>query len=112
MKYLVFVLATVLGATGVSPAIAAPAFYGTWACAQMIDNRVNTTDWTQEVYGVDGVSVGTEGKAAPLKVRTIRKGLFDLVYANGARARIDMKEPWLFTRGTMEHSYICLRTGP
>ncbi len=93
------------------PALAAPAFYGSWSCAQVVDNAVAVSGWAPESYGADGVRVGSE-KATPLKVRTIRKGVFDLGYADGGRARLAMKEPWMFVRSTMEHSYVCLRTTP
>jgi hypothetical protein len=98
-----------LCATGAAPA--APAFYGTWSCALVTDNTV-ATDWTREIYSAAGVSVGPDGKTEPLKVRMIRKGVFDLGYPNGARARIAMQTPWMFVRGTMEHSYACLKTAP
>ena len=109
MKNLALAMMIVLGFLGMSQAFAAPAFYGNWSCAQVIDNAVVTTDWTRETYSAVGVSVGPEGKATPLKVRMVRKGVFDLVYADGGRARIAMKEPWMFIRGTMDHSYLCLR---
>lgn len=112
MKYLAILLAALTGVLGARPAAAAPAFYGIWSCAQMIDNKVITTDWMREAYNSEGVSVGAEGKAEALKVRMVRKGLYDLVYADGARARIAMQAPWMFIRGTMDHSYVCLRTGP
>lgn len=103
--------AVLLGLSAATPALAAPAFYGIWSCAMVVDNTV-ATDWTREVYGADGVSVGAEGKATPVKARAIRKGVYDLAYADGGRSRIVMKEPWMFVRGTMEHSYLCLRNGP
>lgn len=109
MKKLLAQAAVFLSLFCFSPAFAAPAFYGTWSCAQIIDSIVDTKDWSREVYSADGVSAGPEGKPAPLKVRVIRKGVYDLGYADGARARVSMKEPWMFIRGTMEHSYLCLR---
>jgi hypothetical protein len=112
MKIATLAATAALSLAAAGPALAAPAFYGSWSCAQLVDNAVAASDWVRETYGADGVRVGAEEKAAPLKVRAIRKGVFDLGYADGGRARIAMKEPWLFIRGTMEHSYVCLRSAP
>lgn len=112
MKKLAMLAALFVSLFNASAAFAAPAFYGTWSCAQIIDNTVVTTDWSRETYSAAGVTSGPDGKPALLKVRLIRKGVYDLGYADGARARIVMKEPWMFIRGTMEHSYLCLRAAP
>lgn len=96
-----------------SAAIAADKpFYGSWSCAMVADNAVNMRDLLQETYSDDGVTLGAGGKAGKLKVRQVRKNVYDLTYADGGRARLVMKEPWMFMRGTPEHSYICLRQTP
>jgi hypothetical protein len=94
------------------PAFAAEKpFYGDWSCAMVADNAVNVQDWSRESYSDDGVALGPDGKTEKLKVKLIRKNVYELTYGGGAKARLVMKEPWMFTRGTLEHSYICLRKG-
>jgi hypothetical protein len=105
-----FCLAMVL-ACGAASAADRP-FYGDWSCAMVSDNTVNTRDWLQETYSNAGVTVGADGKAEKLKIKLIRKNLYELTYGDGARARLTMKEPWMFVRGTMEHSWLCLRKSP
>ncbi|WP_281801600.1 hypothetical protein [Methylocystis echinoides] len=84
-------------------------FYGKWSCAMVADNAVNVQDWLQETYSDAGVTLGSDGKAEKLKIKLIRKNVYELTYGGGARGRLVMKEPWMFMRGTPEHSYICLR---
>lgn len=110
MKNFAILAAVFLGLSCISPAVASPAFYGTWSCAQVMETAVVSTEWDTEVFGPAGVSLGRDGKPEPLKVRMIRKGVYDLVYADGGRSRISMQQPWMFMRGTMDHTYLCLRT--
>ena len=93
-------------------ASADPPFYGVWSCTMINDgNTVNVADWWQERFDEKGVL--TEGAKNPAKLRIRRRsGNYDLTYADGGKARIEMKEPWIFLRHTAEHRYLCLRKTP
>ncbi len=91
-----------------APAAERP-FYGTWACAMVADNAVNTDGLALETYSDAGVRLGAEGKPDALKVAALRKNVYQLTYPGGAKARIVMQQPWLFLRSTEDHAYVCLR---
>lgn len=105
-------VAVLLLAPGVGAAAGREPFHGTWACAMVADNAVNTLDWTQETYSVDGVALGQDGKPEKFKVKLLRRNHYELTYAGGGVAHLVMDQPWLFRRSTLEHSYVCLRKAP
>jgi hypothetical protein len=96
--------------TSIAGAATDPPFYGIWSCTMMNEgNTVNIADWWQERFDERGVL--TEGSREPekLAVRRLRPANYELTYADGGKARIVMKESWIFLRQTDEHRYLCLR---
>ncbi len=102
-----------LSTTSITLAGVEPPFFGTWSCTMVMDgNTINIADWWQERFDDNGVL--TEGAQKPTKLaaRSPRPGVYELTYADGGKAEIEMKEPWIFLRHTDEHRFLCLRKSP
>lgn len=94
-------------------AAADPLFYGVWSCTMINDgNTINVAEWWQERFDGKGVLTGGAQTPIGLGIRRQRSGSYDLTYADGGKARIEMIKPWMFLRHTAEHRYLCLRTAP
>lgn len=109
----IFFLACVLpglATTSFARAAAGPPFFGVWSCTMVNDgNTVNVADWWQERFDDTGVLTAGAQHPTKLSVRLLRPGFYELTYADGGKAKIEMKEPWIFLRHTQEHRYLCLR---
>lgn len=87
-----------------------PPFYGMWSCTMIHDgNTIDVSSWWQERIDADGVLGDGAQKPTKLTIRKLRPHTFALVYADGGKAQIVMKESWIFLRHTNEHGYLCLR---
>jgi hypothetical protein len=102
-----------LSITSIAIAGVDPKFFGIWSCTTVHDgNTIDIADWWQERFDDKGVL--TEGAQKPTKlvVRNLRPDVYELTYADGGKAQIEMKEPWIFLRHTDEHRFLCLRKSP
>lgn len=107
-----FILAG-LSTTTIVSAAARPPFYGVWSCTMINDgNTVNAAEWWQERFDEKGVLVEAAPQPVKLSWRRLRSGIYKLSYADGGKAEIEVKEPWIFLRRTAEHRYLCLRKSP
>jgi|GEM_PF-5950834 hypothetical protein len=105
-----FGILVIYATTPAAQAASEPPFYGVWSCAMINDgNTVDVSHWWQERFDASGVLAEGESHATKLTIRKIRPDSFSLAYADGGKAQIVMKEPWMFLRRTAEHGYLCLR---
>jgi hypothetical protein len=112
MKIILFLISAFMISTTASIAQAAsePPFYGVWSCTMINDgNVIDVSHWWQERLDASGVRTEGASNATKLTIRKIRADKFSLTYADGGKAQIVMKEPWMFLRHTAEHGYLCLR---
>lgn len=112
MKIISFMIVALMFLTTASVAQAAtePPFYGVWSCTTINDgNTIDVSHWWRERIDASGVLAEGASNATRLAIRKIGPDKFSLAYADGGKARIVMKEPWMFLRHTAEHRYLCLR---
>jgi len=97
----------------IARAEAEPPFFGVWSCAMVNDgDTIDVADWWRERFDDKGVLTDGAQKPSKLSVRGLRPGVYEVTYADGGKAEIEMKEPWIFVRHTNEHRYLCLRKSP
>lgn len=75
-------------------------------------NTVNIAHWPQERFDKRGVLTDGAKNPAKLAARRLRLGNYELTYADGGKARIEMIEPWILRPHTAEHRYLWLRKAP
>jgi|688.fasta_scaffold518282_2 hypothetical protein len=112
MKIIPFlIVAFMISATAyVAQAAPKPPFYGVWSCTTVNEgNTIDVSHWWQERFDTSGIITEGTSSATKLAIRKIGPGKFSLAYADGGKAQIIMKEPWMFLRHTAEHGYLCLR---
>ena len=112
MKIISFLIGgfMIFATTSVAQAAPDPPFYGVWSCTAINDgNTIDVSHWWRERFDASGVLTEGTSNATKLAIRKIGPGKFSLAYADGGKAQIIMKEPWMFLRHTAEHSYLCLR---
>ena len=112
MKIILFLIGAfmIFATASVAQAASEPPFYGVWSCTMINDgNTIDVSHWWQERFDATGVRNEGASNATKLTIRKSRAGKFSLNYADGGKAQIVMKEPWMFLRHTAEHGYLCLR---
>lgn len=112
MKIIHFLIGAfmIFATASVAQAALKPPFYGVWSCTMINDgNTIDVSHWWQERFDASGVRTEGASNATKLTIRKIRTDKFSLTYADGGKAQIVMKEPWMFLRHTAEHGYLCLR---
>ena len=112
MKIISFLIGgfMIFATASVAQAAPEPPFYGVWSCTAINDgNTIDVSHWWRERIDASGVLAEGASNATKLTIRKIGPDKFSLAYADGGKAQIIMKEPWMFLRHTAEHSYLCLR---
>lgn len=112
MKIIPFLIGAfmIFATASVAQAASEPPFYGVCSCTMINDgNTIDVSHWWQERSDASGVRTEGASNATKLTIRKIRTDIFSLTYADGGKAQIVMKEPWMFLRHTAEHGYLCLR---
>ena len=115
MKIIPFLIGAfmIFATASLAQAASEPPFYGVWSCTTINDgNTIDVSHWWRERFDASGVRTEEGSNATKLTIRKIRTDKFSLAYADGGKAQIVMKEPWMFLRHTAEHGYLCLRRSP
>jgi hypothetical protein len=115
MKIVSFLIGAfmIFATVSVAQAASKPPFHGVWSCTMINDgNTIDVAHWWHEHYDASGVRTKGASNATKLTIRKIQADKFLLTYADGGKAQILMKEPWMFLRHTAEHGYLCLRKSP